>query len=629
MENNLNESEASLRDYLRVIFRRKKIIFTTIITVIIGVLLGLQFKTPEYESRVKMLILAKKSIESPYYRDMSDFRTTEMTLTQSEIVKSNPVIERVVKTLELDRVGLGNEKRYSSPLMAIFLDLKSRMTNAKLAKFSERDREEIIFRRTVQDLKKKIKVEPIRNTDLFTISVLDFSPVNAAKIANTISRSYCIFDLEQQLSELEQTYGEKHLFVTQLKNNIRKMEDNLKEDRLPDIDAIGPASVKIIDQATVSIEPQGVRKSLTLLIACFLSILLGIVLAFVFESLDSTFKSPSEIKAYLGVNILGSIPRKKFFPVSLLSALKNIVGLILAAESCLLFLRMLAEWLKLDEGNSVVVLIDKLTDPLIRLARMILPFNHKFSVDIHALFMFILTIALNVLLAKLITGLSKKMIQEKLLIKDIARVSEYAHAFQNLSEQIYLTMKANGQKSALIASSLPEEGNSTVVANLAKYLSEKSGHKVLLIDANLRKPSLHKIFRIENQPGLTDVSDGTVAFDNALHSVNDNLFVLPSGNNLFEPVTILGSNLMFDIIKEAEKKFELVFLDSTNLKNYKDAVAVSSYVDGIILMINEGKTRREVLKAAIAPLKQNKANFIGAVLNNRTFAIPKMIYERA
>ena len=138
----------------------------------------------------------------------------------------------------------------------------------------------------------------------------DFSPYGSAVIANVVSRSYAIFDLEQQLAELRLKYGDKHLSVTQFKDTIEKMEKSLDGKPLLNIEAIGPASVKIIEQAQIPLKPAGVSRPLTLILAFFMSIFLGIMLVFIFEYLDHTIKSPDDIERMLGIAFLGSVPRK-------------------------------------------------------------------------------------------------------------------------------------------------------------------------------------------------------------------------------------------------------------------------------------------------------------------------------
>jgi len=107
-------SNMTLRDYLRVLFRHKAVIITSIITVTATVIVGLIFKTPVYQAQVKMLISAEKQVESPYYREILSDRSLQLALTQSEIVKSNAVIGLAVRALGLYNRPLDYEKNFSS-----------------------------------------------------------------------------------------------------------------------------------------------------------------------------------------------------------------------------------------------------------------------------------------------------------------------------------------------------------------------------------------------------------------------------------------------------------------------------------------------------------------------------------
>ncbi len=628
MESNLNERNTTLRDYLRIIFRRKTVFITTVLITMITVFIGLQLKTPVYESKVKMIIGAKKQIESPYYKDITDFRSTEMALTQSEIVKSNPVIERAVRRLRMNEPSLQYEKQFCSPLKSILLDLKAKFQK-KFVRIPGQAKDEFLLINAVQELKKRIKVEPITDTDLFTITVTDFSPTRAARIANTVSRSYCLFDLEQQLAELQQKYGEKHLFVMQLKDNIQKMEANLTGSSLSNIEAIGPASVKIIEQAAVAAESTGIPKTLIFITAFFMSFVLGITLAFGCESLDPAIKSPEELKSCLGLPFLGYLPKRNPAIFNFLSILRNTVSIFFIALCLLISSRILAGWLGLDTQNPIIQFIYRATVLPASFIKKALPSNFKTNIDNSAIILLFVIIFFYIILIKILSLLRKILIENKLLIKTNRKITPCIDAYQRVSEQVYLSAKGNGQKSIAIVSSLPSEGNTAILSNLGIYLADYTNRNVLLIDANLRKPSLGKIFKIDSNSGLTDLLTGAVPFEETVQRINPNLYIITTGKAIPEPVNLLNSAKMPDILREAEKRFEIIFIDCANLKNSKDAIALSSYVDGFILLVNEGKTRREVLKAAIAPLVQKKANFIGVILNNRTFSIPKFIYEMA
>jgi capsular exopolysaccharide synthesis family protein len=323
-------SEVTSRDYLRVIFRQKKVIIVTFLSVMIAVFLGLMLKTPAYQAQVKMLISAEKLVEAPYYQEITGGNGghggSDAAVTQSEIVKSLPVLERTVKALHLDLRPLDYEKEFASPLKAKLIELDVARTKAQLNRMNPAQQRATIYRRAIDKLKSNIDVEPIRETNMFRISVTDFDRVGAAVTANVVSRSYVMFDLQQQLSELELKYGSKHPTVLQLKDNLEQMAQSLNGQPLSDEEAIGPASVKIIEQASLPTEPLGVTKDKTLALAAVMALFLGLVLAFIFEYLDQTVKSPRDLEEKLSLVHLGGIPRLNFHNQIILSQLKNVNG---------------------------------------------------------------------------------------------------------------------------------------------------------------------------------------------------------------------------------------------------------------------------------------------------------------
>lgn len=515
----------SLRDYIRVIFRHKGVIITTFFLIIIGAIIGMELRTPVYKAQVTMLVSAEKQIDSPYYRNLSGHEIDQ--LTPSGIVNSNPVIKRAVNVLRLHERPSDYEKQFCSPLKASLIDLQ--LKRSKSNGNASVDGPAYRFRMAVEGLKKNIDVEPIRDTNLFAIIVSDFSPEAAAEIANVVSRSYVIFDLEQQLAELRLQYGEMHPTVVQLKNHIDTMVTTLNGKILPDIDAIGPATVKVIEQAEVPLEPTGTNKKITLLLAMLLAPFTGIMLAFGLEYIDHTIKSPQDIMTFLNLPNLGSIPKNGF------------------------------------RGNG--------------------------------------------------------------LLKDGKQGTASYQFYQKLSDNICLLIRDKNIKSLLITAASPLERSAGVIANLGNLLSTKAGQKVIIIDANLKAPALNKIFDISEGPGLADVLERKTPFEKATQDIRPNLTVLPAGDTQLEPALLLESTRMGDVIKIAKEKYGLVLIDYSNLMNLRDTCILSSYLDGVILVVSEGKTRLHAIKSLIEPLRENKVNLIGTVLDNRTFPIPKVIYK--
>lgn len=502
------------RDYLRVIFRHKATILVTFFTVMIVVVLGLMFKTPSYTATVTMMVSATKPVESPYYRDLSA-SSLSPALAQSTIVTSDPVINMAIKALGLWQKPLDYETRFCTPLKSAYVKLVAKMTKAQADRLPPEQRQAFAFRMASEELKNNIDVAPVRDTNLFTITVTDFDAVGAAIIANTVSRAYVIFDLEQQAAELELKYGEKHPMVLQLKDNIAKMEKNLSGTPLPDIEAIGPASVKVIEQANVPLKPAGPSRKVIALLALVMAGFLSVMLAFVFEYADNTFKSPRDIEDFLNVAYLGFVPKK-------------------------------------------------------------------------------------------------------------ARLADY----HDLGDQIYLLLQDKNAKTVMFSGAVEHEGVSAILANLASYFSHAGARKVLVIDTNLRKPSLHTAFKVPQADGLTEIIEGKINLDKGTKKLSDNLYLISSGKISLNPATLLNSHAMIDILKTAKERYDIILLDSPAAVVSRDAFILSQRVDTVVISVNEGKTRRPVVKAVIDAFTRSKADIMGVVLNNRTFPIPQRLYNK-
>jgi len=307
--------ELTFRDYMKVLFRQKSIIILCIIVVNLTVIVGLKFKTPLYEASVKLLISAQKESESPYYHDITGFQNTQLALTESEIVISRPVLDRALRAIMPYKPindYMGYERRFASPLKQEWIDYQIKKFNEKLDTHGLTDvqKQSYFYQVALNELTKNVKVEPVKDTNIFTITVTDYDPISAAIIANIISRSYIIFDLEQQLAEMQQKYGEKNIAISQLRDDINSMTQKLNGQPLDNVEAIGPASVKIVEQAYPPIDPKGPKKIIILILGFVMSIFLGIILAFIFDYMDQTFKSPEDIERVLGIPFLGNIPKR-------------------------------------------------------------------------------------------------------------------------------------------------------------------------------------------------------------------------------------------------------------------------------------------------------------------------------
>lgn len=307
----------TLRDIIRILFRQKWIILISILTVAITTSIGLKLRTPVYESSVKILISGKKMVNAPYYADLAT-HIEEIVLTQSEIVKSNPVLDRVVEVTQLHKRPLNYEAAFASPFKRNRINDQAKKQEQSLAKLPPDQRAGLRKLMALNSLKKSIRVEPKKNTEIFTLILSDYHPGTAALLANIVSRSYVIFDLEQQLAELQTKYTAKHASVQQLQDQIDLVKKTLDGQPISNIDAFGPASVKIVEQAAPSFKPVGLPEKKLFLLAIALSIPLGIILAFIAEMLDQTFRCKQDLESFKDIPVLACINKRKSFTESLI-----------------------------------------------------------------------------------------------------------------------------------------------------------------------------------------------------------------------------------------------------------------------------------------------------------------------
>ena len=166
-----------------------------------------------------------------------------------------------------------------------------------------------------------------------------------------------------------------------------------------------------------------------------------------------------------------------------------------------------------------------------------------------------------------------------------------------------------------VTSSMRGEGKSTTAVNLSYVFAEK-GSKVLLIDADLRIPSIAKKLGIDSSPGLADLLRGKGAQVSDLKShLLSNWFVLPSGDIPPNPSELLGSNRMENILNKLRDIFDYIIVDLPPVNIVSDAVSISSLISGMIIVIREEYTEKKELERCFRQLKLSNVNVLGCVMN--------------
>lgn len=189
-----------------------------------------------------------------------------------------------------------------------------------------------------------------------------------------------------------------------------------------------------------------------------------------------------------------------------------------------------------------------------------------------------------------------------------------AEAYRSLRTNIQYTSFDKKIKKLLVTSSTPGEGKSTTASNLALAIAGE-GKKVLLIDCDLRKPSVHKKFNISNQVGVTNFLLGEVGFEAAVNNYKNKLFIMTAGTIPPNPSEMLSSKNLNNFLQDVSEKFDMVIIDSPPIMAVTDAQILSTKTDGVVLVIEAGKTEKVVALRAKASLEKVNAKILGVVLN--------------
>jgi len=199
------------------------------------------------------------------------------------------------------------------------------------------------------------------------------------------------------------------------------------------------------------------------------------------------------------------------------------------------------------------------------------------------------------------------------IIKDKPQ-SVLAEAYRTLRTNIQYSSFDKKVKSIVVTSSEPGEGKSTTCSNLAIAFAQ-NGERVVLIDCDLRKPSMHRIFKISNIEGLSDILIGKEKFENIVKKDIENLYLIPAGKIPPNPAEMLGSKNMEKLLEKLKEEFDIIILDTAPLQAVTDAQILSTKVDATILVVKSNVTNKDSLLQAKSLLEKVGANIIGTILN--------------
>ena len=189
-----------------------------------------------------------------------------------------------------------------------------------------------------------------------------------------------------------------------------------------------------------------------------------------------------------------------------------------------------------------------------------------------------------------------------------------AEAYRSLRSNIEYSSFDDEYRVIVVTSSVPEEGKSTTSGNLAIALAQ-SGNSVLLVDCDMRKPSIHKNFKISNAAGTAELLLRKKLFEEVANKYNENLTIITAGKIPPNPSEMLASRAMTAFIEEMKNEFKYIILDTPPLQAVTDAQVLSTKADGVLLVVRAGSTKREMVFNSVDLIKKVQGKVIGTVLN--------------
>lgn len=201
--------------------------------------------------------------------------------------------------------------------------------------------------------------------------------------------------------------------------------------------------------------------------------------------------------------------------------------------------------------------------------------------------------------------------------------SPYSTEFRRLLYHINGSVEDKNIKTILVTSAMLSEGKSTVASFLAITAAEHKKRKTLLVDCDLRRPTLHRLFNIPREQGVTEIILGERKVRDVLKKTSiEQLNIVTAGKAVSEPAAIFDSNAIQQLLEEVQFYYDLILIDCAPVLPVSDPMLLAGEMDGVLLVLKAGATQREVAKRAIQLLANNNSLLLGVVVNNLSNTLP-------
>ncbi len=354
---------------------------------------------------------------------------------------------------------------------------------------------------------------------------------------------------------------------TLLDSLLRRESETGVEARLK---GLRTSNVRVVDRARVPVRPSSPNKKRNLILALILGLGGGVGLALLFDFLDNSVKTSEDVERYAGLPTLGVVPK-----FSLEGANK--------AYSYGRRLKGRKEPPQLEAGAGTAALAG---------AGAAAPF-----------------------VAAVEKAETPRVIE---LVPHFFPNSRLAESYRSIRTALLLSSADRPVKSIAVTSALPGEGKTVSAANLAITLAQ-SGKTVLVVDADLRRPRQHRLFKVKNTFGLTTYLTDSVSIKDVVKSTDiPNLYLINAGPIPPNPAELLGSEKMTRFIKMMTDECDFMLFDLPPMLEISDALVLGAKVDGVVLVVWGDKTSREALKKSREKLDMLKVRTLGVIINNVT-----------
>lgn len=599
--------ELNLRDYFRIIRKRRVVIFFAFIAVtfaswsyisrqpqtyqatttlkvgerktVAGLLTESIIYSPgnvmrSYKELIKGFpVMRKSAIKMGYIKEDDDKATIYRTIIGLQGRISTNILERT-NIIEITVLG-GNPDDVvllANTVADVFIDEnlleKNRQAikvrsyiEAQLANLEERIRtgeEKVrVYNEEVSDIRMS---EPIEQK----LVSLEFELV--ALLRKFTDKHPKVINLKEQISELENQLHSFSVTTLDYSSLIRQVDINkklygvlkerLEEARISEIEKV--EDISIVNPAIKPMQPINPKKEMSVVLGGMLGLMLGCVIAFITESLDTSLGTIEDVESILKLPVLGVVPSVR--------------------------------------------------SKSIRRMKFINRLKKRFSPD-------------------MIPDISEAYVR---LIVHHEPKSSISESYRAIRTNLQLS---NSRKTVLITSAGPREGKTTTLVNIGLAIAQ-TGAKTLLVSSDLRRPAVAHTFGISEAPGLYEVMTNVHSLDDCLRNVSDfmlgdmdmpailktpgieNVFILPSGHIPHNPAELLVTRRMEELHEELKQRFDVILYDSPPVLPITDAALLSSVTDAVVLVYEAGRTSRSALVRVKAQLESSGANIIGVVLNH-------------